>query len=65
MTTQTVKQIANKFRMAAILRDGMKPSRKKWSKTVTLVPIPDAPETFLEMQKRTGRKFNGAIAGKF
>lgn len=61
----TIPQLRKQFKLAATLRDGMKPARKKnWQIFTQAAFIPE-PESFLSMQKRTGRKYNGATAGTY
>lgn len=60
-----IPKLQKQFKLAAQLRDGMKPARKKWTPSTAPLPFIAEPETFLAMQKRTGLKYNGATAGRY
>lgn len=48
-----------------LIASASRPKRKKWSTFHTSTPFLKEPESFLDIQRRTGRKYNGAIAGRF
>lgn len=48
-----------------LIASASRPKRKKWSTFTPSTPFIPEPETFLDMQKKTGRRYNGANAGRF